>query len=458
MMMNRIFEFGFGMRMVVLGLVLTAAGGVLAAQERRQVPVEGLIYDLQHPDPERKKEAARLLGANKIRDAVPQLVDVSRDPNDGVRLAVMKALVEINDTRALPAYIERLDDRKDDIQQKAIEGLVNMYVYEEGGFVKGVEKAVDFLNPLSDDFNPLMVEPYIPVSQKALQGLAGLLRDQDDDVREDAAEALGILRARSQVGEVQEALTREDDKEVKVELIRAAYKIGDPSVGPALLPLVEDDSKAVRDEAVFALGRLRIHEAVPRLTELLDVKERRRLWKVVPVSGKDDLEKRAFIALAYIGDERSKGTFINGLADPREDFRRYAAEGLARIGQSDQGLIRDIARQRLREDSTQVQLADSFALYRLGRPEHLAALIDEIDRNQAFNYLLELEPGELDQLLPYLESEPKPTQLRLIEVIGLRGNASHLPEMERWSRSEDTDVMAAANMALRRIRGRQGDA
>lgn len=452
--MSRFVELGAVWRMVVLGLVAAAFGGALLGQTR-EVPVEGLIYDLQHPDPERKKEAARLLGANKVRDAVPQLVDVSSDPNDGVRLEVMRALVAINDTRALPAYIERLDDPKNAIQRKAIEGLVDMYVYQEGGFVKGVEKAVDFLNPLSDDFNPLMVEPYVPVSQRAVDGLARLLQDDDDQVREKAAEALGILRARSRVAEVREALSREDDKEVKVELIRAAYKIADPSVGGALLPLVEDDSKEVRDEAIFALGRLRIEEAVPRLTELLDVKERRRLWKVVPVSGKDDLEKRAFIALSHIGDARSKGVFINGLADPRQDFRRYAAEGLARIGEADQNLIRDLARDQLRADSKQVKLALSFALYRLGRPEHLVALVDDIGRNQAFNYLLELQPAEIDQLIPYLESESKPIKVRLLEVIGIRGNASHLAEVERWSRSEDAEIVSAANMAGRRIRGRQ---
>ena len=52
-----------------------------------------------------------------------------------------RLLVRINDTRALKAHIRMTQDPKKEIQEKAIEGLIKIYVAdEEGGFISGVKK------------------------------------------------------------------------------------------------------------------------------------------------------------------------------------------------------------------------------------------------------------------------------------------------------------------------------
>ena len=78
-------------RHLLCGVVVWAvvAGSFPAwAQQGREVSVDGLIYDLAHPDGDRRKAAARLLGQNKADRAVPGLIDLT----DDVRSAAPSAL------------------------------------------------------------------------------------------------------------------------------------------------------------------------------------------------------------------------------------------------------------------------------------------------------------------------------------------------------------------------------
>ncbi len=47
----------------------------LLAQQSEKATVDGLIYDLKHPDNDRRKRAAKALGQSKVRTAVPGLID-----------------------------------------------------------------------------------------------------------------------------------------------------------------------------------------------------------------------------------------------------------------------------------------------------------------------------------------------------------------------------------------------
>lgn len=429
----------------------------LLAQETRRVPVDAVIYDLKHPDAERRREAAILLGRERVRAAVPALLEASDDPDDRVRLEVVRALVRINDTRALQAYIRLTRDGRREIQEKAIEGLINMYVVEEGGFISGLKKFVDFVNPFGDDYDPLVVESYMPVSAEAIRALADLLESRESALRRQAAAALGILRGRAVLPEVQQRLTRERDNGVRVELIRAIYKIGDVEAAETVVPFIQDSDRRVRDEAIFATSRLRVPSAVTPLREMyeLGITERRRFLRVVPVSGADDLQRRLLEALAYLGDESCREIFLDALEEERDFYRRYGAEGLGRMG--DRAFTSLVARKYVQETSAgDAKLAMSFALFRLGREEHLIELVASLDRgDQAFFYLLEIEPEEIELLYPFARSERDAVKVRLLEVIGLRGKASALPFLQEFSSSRNTDVLSAANLAMRRIQGRE---
>jgi len=428
----------------------------LFAQQPQEATVDGLIYDLKHPDNDRRKRAATALGQYKVHKAVPELIELTEDRDASLRLAAVNALVRINDTRALKAHIRMTQDPKKEIQKKAIEGIIKIYVSDgEGGFISGVMKVADVVNPLRDDYNPLLVESYVPVSQDAKDALAELLFSPETGIRKDAAVALGILRAHSALSPIQHALSLEPDDGVKVELIRTIYKIGDPSAGTEVIPLISDPDKKVHDEAIFTLGRLRVSEALPLLKELYEsgVEERRKILKFVPVSGKDDLQKKVLEALAYIGDSSCYDLFLGALEDSRDFYRLLAAEGLGRIGDSSN--ITRVSEKYLQEKSRKTKLAMSFALYHMGREEHLIEVVNSSDKDQAYHYLLELNASGIRELYPYMQIVENPIRLRLLDIIGLRGDSSAVPVIEAWMQSTNPELASAANLAMRRIQSQE---
>jgi HEAT repeat protein len=436
-------------RITALVMALCLAAGSLSAQQK--VNISGLLIDLENPDPNRRKQSAQLLGQVKSEEAVPALIKATEDKDDGVRFEVVRALVRINDPRALSSYIRLTQDSRRDTQEKSIEGIINVYITEQGGFVRGVKKFADTINPFSDDYNPLTVEPYISVSPEAIQALSNLLPHSDARIRKDAAIALGILRAHSALPDLERQLRREKNEDAKVELIRAFYKIADPVAARALVPYVRDSSKKVHDEAIFTVGRLRISEAVPDLKDIYesDVRERRRILGVVPASRSDDLVRRVLEALSYIGDPGSREIFLAALDDERDFYRRCGAEGLGRIG--DTSVVTPLAAKHLREQVFSVKTAMSWALYRLGRDEHLVELVQT---DQGAYYLQEMDTEEVTKLFPYVESEKDSAKIRILDVIGLRGGPGALPVVQKMTQHGNVDVVAAANLAIRRLRGR----
>jgi len=238
-------------------------------------------------------------------------------------------------------------------------------------------------------------------------------------------------------------------------LIRTIYKIGDPSAGTEVIPLVRDPDKKVHDEAIFTLGRLRVREALPLLKELYEsgVEERKKILGFVPVTGKDDLRKKLLEALAYIGDSSCRDLFLSALEDSRDSYRLLAAEGLGRIGDSSD--VGQVAEQYLREKSGKVKLGMSFALYHLGREEHLIEVVNSSGKDQAYHYLLEFNTSEIRRLYPYLHSVEHPIRLRLLDIIGLRGDSSAVPVIEDLMKSTNPELLSAANLAMRRIQSRE---
>ena len=444
-----------------LTIVLIAASlllglpGLRGQEEQRDV--DGLIFDLRHPELDRRKTAVVGLGKHRIRRAVPELSRLVKDPDDLLRAALARALIKIADVSTLPALMTLCHDSREQTQLLAIQGLIRLYVNLPDGFFHGMKRVVDFMNPVDDDYNPLVVEPYVSVSPEAIDTLGTLLSDSDPDIRRNAALALGILRGHPALPALQDALEVEPENGVKLEMIRAFYKIGVPEGGVTLTPLIWDRDKKVHDEAIFTLGRLKVESAVPALTELYNsgVTERKKiLGGLVPVSRNDDLTRKTLEALAHIGDPRSQSIFMEAIEDERAAFRRYGAEGLGRIGDSSHiptltGMFRG-------DEEPEVLLAISFALFRLGGDAHLPELVDRINTDQAYFYLLELAPEEvpkLHPLLPIHTREPA-IQVRLLNVIGQRGDASSLEVVEPLTRSDNADVISSANVALRRLQGR----
>ncbi len=425
------------------------------AQQTQDVMVDSLIYDLKNPDPQRRREAARALGKNKLRAAVPALVEAFKD--DEIRLDVLRALVDINDPRALDTYIAASKDRRMEVRENSIEGVVNLYVVEEGGLIHQTKKIIDALNPFDINYDPLVVEPYVAVSGAAVNALSILLSDTDSRIRKRTAQAVGVLRGEEAAPALVEALKKETDSGVELQMIRAIYKIDEAQYGVDVIPFIQDENKSVHDEAIRTVGFLRVKEAVGPLTKLYNTgpEERRRILKVIPASGKDDLQFKLLDALAYIGAPESQPIFARNLRHRDAEFRRAAAEGMGRAGLKESTPL--LQAQKDVENKAEVVLAIHFALYRLGNDLLLAELINGLDSaqyDQALEYLLEFSPEETKKLYPFARLRRKKAQLGLLEVLGRVGGSDAMPLLQELSADKDSEVASATNQAIRRLRAR----
>jgi HEAT repeat protein len=95
--------------------------------------------------------------------------------------------------------------------------------------------------------------------------VARLLADPERDVRLAAAEALGRIGTPSVIEALKALYLREDDWQVRAEVVRTLGKIGDASGGSLLVTALADRHDKVREAALTALKRIG-----PALAPLLD--------------------------------------------------------------------------------------------------------------------------------------------------------------------------------------------
>lgn len=428
-----------------------------AGQSAGKATVDGLLYDLKSPDAFRRRDAVQTLGERKTSAAVPDLVRLVDDPSIDVRRALVRTLGALDDLRCGPALANMLSDSDGDVRKAAVRAIVDIYLGKEGIGVTAVPKRTgSYFNPGLEEKADLVIEPSVHVDPKVISALGDRLRDEDRAIRQDAARALGILRGRAAVPAMIECLKAEKEKAVILALIESLYKIGDSSVGADLVPFIYHEDKTIHDQAILAVGILRSKEAAGDLTKLYEsnVEERRTIFKIIPVSGSDDLQIRSLESLARIAAPESKTIFVAALTHADSRYRQAGAEGLARMG--DKSEVTEVSRLRMRETKENARLALSFALFRMGRREYLDDLVHAAGEgsDQADSYLLELHKNEVSLLYPYLEDASPKARARVADALGLIGDEQALKHLDPLTQDTHSDVLSSAVRAIRRIQAR----
>jgi len=143
---------------------------------------------------------------------------------------------------------------------------------------------------------------------KAVRVLCWMLKDNNADVREDAAFALGELADKRSVGPLIAAL-KDSEWSVRRSVVKALGRLGDqPS--PELSP-----SRSASAEQ----GRRACRRAVGPLSDILE-------------DSNGEVRRYAAWALGIIGDKRAVKHLIRALKDENEHVRANAAWGLGKIG------------------------------------------------------------------------------------------------------------------------------
>jgi HEAT repeat protein len=437
--------------LILLCTLSCAAAYAQASPPSRQVPVDSLIFDLKNPDPVRRKEAARLLGENKVQRATPDLVAAAADPDAAVRKEIVGALDKMRDMRALPAFVKLSADADASIRDQCILGLINLYIPQGGGLVGTLNKVANFFNPWSDEWGDVVVEPDVRVDASAIAAIRDRLKDTEDSIRLKGARALGILKGNAAVPALVEALHQSQTNATRFEIIRAICKIGDVSAAHDLMSYMEYNDYKVRNEAVYAIGRLRYHEAAAEMVRLYE-KETALPAKLIDKPYRESL----LDALAFIADPAASPLFAREKQNQDDALRLHAVEGLSRLGNPD--MVSEVSRDWLHESNPRIKTALAYGLFRMGRREFLDEVVNGLGSSktdsEAHMFLLELKAEQLPELYAEVKNNNVNVREGLAEVMGLIGDERALPVLQNLTKDSRGQIASLANQATRNINAR----
>ena len=373
----------------------------------------------------------------RTTQTITQLSDHVNSADPKVRRAALKALAS-RGAEALDPLSLLVGDPERDIRSNAIEAILAIYV--EPPPRERVSSAEDAFG-----WTRYRTTPW-PVSPALLTNLVRGLSDDWPSVRRDAAYALGIVLAPPVDTRVADELMyslADPDSSVRLAAAKALGRLRATSAGDQLIGRIADPDLPVRLAAIRAVGEIREARALVALQGQLE-------YYRGGIAGRTALE-----ALARIAHTSSAGLFATEKFSKSEAHRRYAYEGIARIGGIPAADAVAMEQLLTAERDESVVAAMAFALAAGGRPyvERLVlALADEDTANQVMDYVVELGIAQPPVLLPYLRHTDPIVRERVATALGFVGGAGAEAALSQLTSEGDPSVRRAAETSLIRIR------
>ncbi len=451
---GRILSLAISITMLAAALTLLTATAPAEDQS-----LETLLAYLKSPLAGTRRDAARRLGERRVRNqlAVEALAVAARKDEDrDVRIAALNSLGKIKDFAALPDMLDALKDPHEDVRREGVRSLVALYTEHNIDFIVNRRVGWNRFNPFLDTNDNEVIEPYIRVEPSVINRLGDAARgDNDLGVRVAAIRGLGVLRGWGAMDQLGQAL--QADPDVRIDVIRSFIKIGDPAAGRYLIPYFRDSDRTIRTQAMVAAGLLKSRQTVDPLLSVYGLgHEDESLMSKIGRKAKNPFaytparDEAALWALSLIGDEKAEQTFVENMGDKDTERRQYAYEGLARI--ADNRHMDQLSRLILTEKSTQVKLAQHFALYKMGNRaqiQHLVRRLDTYYAEQVRSYLLEVDHPA--HLWPYVRSSNEVVRREVIAILGQIGDRETIRELEPIARNSAAETSNVATVAIKRI-------
>jgi HEAT repeat protein len=332
---------------------------------------------------------------------------------------------------------------------------VNFYVpgYVKTGLTASLRRVGSSIKARLTDTDDLVIDPYIQPRPDVISALGRVASGGASlDARANAARAVGILRGRQALPDLEQAV-RSKDSAVIYEALVAIEKIRDPSSGPNIAFLLHDLNEKVQLTAIEATGLLLNRAAI---NDLRDVLDRSRNMKV---------KRAALTAMAQMPDPPLHGVYIAYLNHKDEGLREAAAEGLGRLRVPAD--LPTLERAFNNENKTEPRLSAAFALVSLGKRgmaefDPLRYLLNNLNsaayRGVSRAYLTELarDPAVRQALYPVLQ-EPgvtKDEKTGLAQVLASSGGQDSVAPLQALSQDTDSEVSQEGLRGLRNLRAR----
>jgi len=400
---------------------------------------------LDSASPKERQAAVEQMATLGNRAAIPQLAAaLKKEPKGDIRASIVAALGRIRDREAVPVLADTLKtDLDKDVRLQAIDSLLRLYIpIEDNGQFRTIFNKVKSVFVLPD---APVVGPEVQIDAAAKEALAtAMQKDFSDEVREESARALGILKARDQVPVLTAALQDPQNREhssVRVQIAHTLGVIRDPAAGPALEKTLRDSDQKVAQEAITSVGLVNYTPA------------RGTLEQIFRTDPNQKMKSKALEALSLMRDKASIPVFESLLNDKNDYYRELAAEGLARLQYDKASGWKQVYEQ---EKKPNVRNALAFGLAESGDTDYINDLANGLSTRQSFQvevYLYELGKydGKLNELYRYLRSTDPKVRAGIARIIGNIGDPASVDQIRPLRDDPNADVVREAVNALRKL-------
>jgi len=231
-----------------------------------------LIYAMKHFEYRHQRRlAAQLLGEREATEALPDLLDALKDPEDVVQCGAAEALANIGDETIFEQLIENLKDPRPGVRK------YSAYVLGQAAKRLGTTGGYDVIEALetasNDENNLVRVEAVYALYELGRSSSREIfikgLKDEEPGVRRHSANALEKIGGRDAERALAAALQEETDQDVRQNITTALSGLGSNYAMDALVASLPFESEPVRVSIAAKLAETRTPRAIRVLTDLL---------------------------------------------------------------------------------------------------------------------------------------------------------------------------------------------
>ena len=425
------------------GLCALCAAAVLAAQNEQGYNTNQRI--------QRIRELAK-----RDSNAIPALGGYLKDPERDIRVEAVKAIVKLDGERSLEPLAQATHDQDSEVEIRATDGIVNCYLpgyVVKGGLTGPLTRGIRQVKTFFSSRNDQVIDPDVAIRPEVAQALADEIGAAANvDARANAARAAGILRDRTAVQALIQALHSKDN-ETLFEGLVALQKIEDGSAAAGVLFLTHDLDDRIQAAALETVGVLHAREGAADVRSALSH------------ARNDRVRRAALEALAMLAIAEDRSIFQHYASDQDVDLRAAALEGLGRLREPADTPALDEAYNE-KDADWKVHLAAAFALVdegKLGTEEFspLRYLVEALDvtarAHTAQPYLAELAKRQEVRraLIPLVANATRDQKVALCAVFSTTHSDDVIPVLNTLAKDIDPEVSMAAARGLRIVQARR---
>jgi HEAT repeat protein len=320
-----------------------------------------MLKDKRRGSERSRCSAAKALGAigPEAKSAIPALVELLRNSDEDVRCAAIAGLSGMGPA-SVPILIDLLKDKDHPVRLKAIDGLGHV----GADAAPAIPALAEFLRSQDAEMRRSALRALGDIGRPALPRMLELLKDKNGQLRGYAAFVIDTIVGRSLRGRtgpeakvIIAALTdalKDQEPEVREEAAQALRVFGTEGTSaiPALIELLKDARPEVRGSAARAFGTIgrKDKSLVPAIAELLRDDE-------------SSVRRSATDALVELGP-KAIPILLELLKHKDDRLRRGAAHALGAMGSKAKTAIPAL-KELLNDKDVEVRLAAHHAIRRI---------------------------------------------------------------------------------------------